>query len=77
MKQHFRYMSSSVICCFPYKLYLQISIIIRAPKRALVSLQGKYKILQLYPPSHSFFYNETQNFENCNQTAIHVFTMKY
>ena len=31
----------------------------------------------VYPNSHSFFYNETQNFENGNQAAIYVFTTKY
>ena len=30
---------------------------------------AKYEILQLYLHSHSFFYSEMQNFENCTQTA--------
>ena len=44
---------------------------------AIRFLERNAKFWNLYPNGHSFFYNETQNFENCNQTAIHVFATKY
>ena len=40
-------------------------------------LTAKYKILQLYPDGHSFFYSKIQNFEHFIQTVIGFFTTKY
>ena len=38
---------------------------------------AKRKNLKLTQTAISFLYNETQNFENCTQTPIRVFTTKY
>ena len=77
MKQHFRYTNSSVICCFPYKLYLQISIIMRAPKQPLVFFTGEIQNFTGAPKRSFAFYSEMQNFENCTHPAIRFFTMKH
>ena len=42
-------------------------------KRPFVFFTATYNILQLHPNDHLFFYNKTQHFGNCTQTAIRFF----
>ena len=49
----------------------------RVPKPPVVFLQKNTKFYSCTQTDIRFFYNETQNFENCNQTTIHVFATKY
>ena len=60
----------------PFVFYKEIQKFAVAPKQPFVFCR-EIQILHLYLNNHSIFYSEMQNFENCNQTAIHDFTTKY